>query len=195
MSTMFRRFAAIAAAAVTLPVVVIGIAAGSAGAEPGMGGPGSTPVPTIGPPPPPATCIRSLDINDRSVVEGTRTEANDAIYGYLTFTVSSNSCGRGGTVSYTTLPGTASADGDYVSESGTLTFATGSTANRYITIQIRRDGAPGDDETMHVVLHSPSSAIDIDDAVGRGTIVNDDYSCGPPPGLPPYLHPDYHCSE
>lgn len=194
MSTMFRRFAAVAAAAVALPVVVIGIATGTAGAEPGQGG--STPPPTTVPAPPPPLCIRSLDINDRTVVEGTRTEANDAIYGYMTFTVSSNSCGRGGTVSYTTLPGTASAGGDYVSESGTLTFAAGSTANRYITIQIRRDGAPGDDETMHVVLHNPSSSlIDIDDGVGRGTIANDDYSCGPPPGLPPYLHPDYHCSE
>jgi len=191
--TTFRRLAAVAAGTVALPIIAIGIVAGAASAAPGPIGDASVVPPSWTEPP--TMCIRSVDIADESNPEGTRTGANDAIYSYLTFAITSTGCAFGGTIEYQTLAGTATTGSDFVAKSGTLTFATGSLSTRYISVQVRRDGAPGGDETVYLWLRDASALIDITDSLGRGTIVNDDFSCGPPPGLPPYLHPDYHCSE
>lgn len=197
MSSKFRRLAALAAAAATLPVVVIGVAAGAAGAEPGPGLMSAPAATTYTGPPIPVPCVRRIEINDRFMLEGTRSSDSDSAYTYMTFEVTTNfSCTREGTVEYQTV--NVSADSwDYVATSGTLRFNSGSSATKHITVLVKKDGSPGGTESFALVLTDASSGIDVEDAVGRGNILNDDTVCVPPPGWvpqPPY-YPDYHCSE
>src|SRR3989442_3391344 len=76
------------------------------------------------------------------------------------------------TVSYTTLNGTAGTPKDYVSQSGTLTFAPGDTS-KTITVQIVGDTTKESNETLTVRLSNPSNAT-IAKADGIGTIIDDD---------------------
>ncbi|PAY17842.1 hypothetical protein CKO51_19305 [Rhodopirellula sp. SM50] len=76
-------------------------------------------------------------------------------------------------VDYTTQDQTATtANGDYTTHSGTLTFPPGVTS-RTISIQTNDDGSFEFDETFKLVLSNPVSA-SITDTTGVGTIVNDD---------------------
>ena len=60
------------------------------------------------------------------------------------------------TVVYSTSDGTAVAAGDYVAQTGTLTFAPGDTTQT-ITIAIANDTDPEGDETFFISLSSPSA--------------------------------------
>ncbi len=77
------------------------------------------------------------------------------------------------TVDYATVNATASSPGDYTSVSDTLTFAPSDTS-KTISITIVGDTAPEENETFEVHLSNPSNA-QIADAVGVGTIENDDF--------------------
>src|SRR6266540_3392491 len=76
------------------------------------------------------------------------------------------------TVNYATADGTATAGSDYVSSSGTVTFAAG-TITQTITITVSGDLAYEPDETFVVNLSAPTNAT-LADSQGQGTITNDD---------------------
>ncbi|QOV89480.1 Calx-beta domain-containing protein [Humisphaera borealis] len=76
-------------------------------------------------------------------------------------------------VNFATADGTAKAAlNDYVSRSGTITFAAGQTS-KTITVTIVGDTRKGGNETVFVNLTSPLGAT-IADSQGVGTILNDD---------------------
>lgn len=78
------------------------------------------------------------------------------------------------TVNYATADGSATtADGDYDSTAGSLTFNPGSTAAQAIGVVIRGDAKFEQDQDFFLNLTSASGAA-IADGQGRGTILNDD---------------------
>jgi len=93
-----------------------------------------------------------------------------------TFTVSlSNESFETITVDFATADGTATtADNDYQSTSGTLTFSPGETSEN-ITVSVNGDTEIEPDESFFVNLSDPTNAT-IADGQGEGTIVNDDLS-------------------
>lgn len=107
-------------------------------------------------------------ISDASATEGSA----------LVFTVT-----RGGTtsasqnVSYATSNGTATAGSDYTTKSGTLTFAIGQTSQT-ISVATIDDAASEASETVNVTLSGATGGATISDALGVGTIIDND---APPP--------------
>jgi M6 family metalloprotease-like protein len=120
-----------------------------------------------GPPPPPA-----ISINDVSVTEGNSgtTNANFAV----NLSAASSSAV---TVNWATAPGTATADTDYVTASGMVTFAPNVTS-QMVTVQVKGDTAFESNETFNVNLANPVGAT-IGKGTGVGTIVNDDTNMSP----------------
>ena len=108
-----------------------------------------------------------------SVVEGNTGDTNT-----LTFVVTkSGATGKQVTVAYAaSAASTASAD-DYVSASGTLRFAPGTTTQT-ITVTITGDDTPESDETIVIELSNPSNAL-ITTATATGTITDDDVGLDP----------------
>jgi Calx-beta domain len=82
------------------------------------------------------------------------------------------------TVDYATVDGTAAAPGDYVSASGTVSFAPGQTA-KLVAVDVVGDATDEPDETFEVHLSGAAGAT-IADAAGTGTIRNDDGAAPPP---------------
>ncbi len=74
------------------------------------------------------------------------------------------------TVQYATSNGTASAGLDYVSVSGTISFAPGET-QKIITVPVKADYLAEANETFTLVLSNPSGST-ITDGSGTGTIIN-----------------------
>lgn len=109
----------------------------------------------------------SLSINDVSVTEGNA----GTLTATLTVTLSAAS-GQTLSVNYATADLTATAATDYVSASGTLTFAPGVTTQT-IAVTVNGDTTPEADETFAVNLTAPTNAT-VADAQGIVTIVNDD---------------------
>jgi hypothetical protein len=108
-----------------------------------------------------------LTINNVSVTEPDSGTVNVT----LTVTLSAAS-GRNISVNYATANGTASSSSDYVSKTGTLSFAAGQTT-RTIVIQVRGDVLAEANETFFVNLSAAVNAT-IADAQGLATILNDD---------------------
>jgi hypothetical protein len=108
-----------------------------------------------------------LSINDVSAAEGTGANTS------LSFEVSlSNSSASIVTVDFDTVDDSALSPSDFVSNSGTLTFAAGTTS-QILPIEIAGDYLIENDESFTVVLSAPNNA-SIDDGTGIGTIENDD---------------------
>jgi chitinase len=76
------------------------------------------------------------------------------------------------TVAYATAGGTATAGSDFLSTSGTLTFAPGETG-KTIAVQVVGDRLPEPTETFVVTLSGPTNAY-IATGQGNGTIVDDE---------------------
>jgi len=110
----------------------------------------------------------SISIGDVSVTEGNSGTTSAA------FTVSLSGPSRDTvTVDYATGNGSATtADNDYQSTTGTLTFSPGQTS-KTITVLVNGDTKVETDETFVVNLSNPANA-SITDGQGRGTILNDD---------------------
>ncbi|WP_433272810.1 Calx-beta domain-containing protein [Actinosynnema sp. CS-041913] len=118
--------------------------------------------------------VPGLSINDVTVAEG------DAGTTPATFTVSLDRPSPSPvTVNFTTANGTAVAPGDYTATAGTVTFAPGETA-KPATVPVVGDTVDELNETFTVTLSAADGAA-ITDAVGVGTIVDDDrdgvFSC------------------
>jgi hypothetical protein len=114
--------------------------------------------------------IALLAINDVSITEGNSGTKT------LTFTVTRSGLTTSAvTVNYATANDTATtANNDYVSTSGTLSFANGETT-KTISVTINGDTPPEADETFLVNLANATNAT-ISDSQGIGTILNDDAS-------------------
>jgi uncharacterized delta-60 repeat protein/CSLREA domain-containing protein len=110
----------------------------------------------------------TLSIDDVSITEGNSGTAN------LTFTVTlSASSNMTVSAGYSTAHGTATtADNDYQSTSGTLTFNPGD-LTKTVAVVVNADQKTEPDETVFVVLSSPVNAA-FSDSQGTGTILNDD---------------------
>jgi ribosomal protein L35AE/L33A len=109
----------------------------------------------------------SLVINNVTVTEG-NTGTVSAVF---TVTLSAAS-GQTVTVNYATANGTASSASDYITTSGTLTFAASATTQT-ITVPVRGDTLVEANETFVVNLSGASNAT-IADTQGVGTITNND---------------------
>ena len=117
----------------------------------------------------------TLSINDVSVAEGNSGTSTAR----FTVTLSAASTSTV-TVNYATADATATAGSDYVSKSGTLTFAAGTTS-QFVDVVVNGDTTVESNETFVVNLSSPVGAT-IADGQGVGTITNDDTSTPPPTG-------------
>jgi hypothetical protein len=107
----------------------------------------------------------TVAISDLSVGEGSTADP--------VFTVSlSSPSTQQVTVNYAVADGTGLATTDYVTSSGTLSFAAGETS-KTITLPLRRDDLPELDERVYVNLSAPVNAT-LADAQGVGTIADDD---------------------
>ncbi|MBE9226175.1 DUF4347 domain-containing protein [Phormidium sp. LEGE 05292] len=108
-----------------------------------------------------------------SINDVTQSEENNGTTNF-NFTVSlNNASSQPITVNYTTQDGTATtADNDYTSNSGVLTFAAGET-QKSISVAVNGDTKSEADETFEVKLSNPTNAT-IADETGVGTIKNDD---------------------
>lgn len=117
--------------------------------------------------------LPALSINDVSQNEG------DAGTTSFTFTVTkTNDSSQTVTVDYATAAGTATAGGscaagvDYVTKSGSLSFAPGE-MSKTVTVNGCGDTTLEGDETFFVNLSNPANS-SISDSQGMGTIKNDD---------------------
>lgn len=111
---------------------------------------------------------------------GSATAAENA--GAITFTVRlDKAASQSVTVNYTTADGTAKVGSDYISKSGTVTFAAGQT-EQAITISLVDDALPESTETFSVNLASPTNAT-LGTSTGTGTITDND-STTPPSSNP-----------
>jgi hypothetical protein len=111
--------------------------------------------------------LPSLSIGNVSMSEGNSGQSN------MTFNVALSAASTSQvTVNYATSNGTAQAGSDYLSTSGTLTFAPGQTIKQ-IQVPILGDTTVESDETFTVTLSGAAGAI-ISQPTGTGTIVNDD---------------------
>ena len=111
--------------------------------------------------------MSSLSIGNASVVEG-NSGTTPMVF---TVTLSSPSA-VSVAVNYVTLAGTASANRDFQSTSGTLTFAAGETS-KTITVLVIADASKESNETLILRLSNPVNAT-ITKADGMGTINDDD---------------------
>jgi CSLREA domain-containing protein len=109
----------------------------------------------------------TLSINDVTVTEGNTTTVNAS----FTVTLSAVS-GQAVTVNFATANGTAVQPGDYVSNSGLLTFAPGETT-KTVNVVVAGDLLDELDETFNVNLTSAVNAT-LNDGVGLGTITDND---------------------
>ena len=117
----------------------------------------------------------TISVNDVTVTEGNSGTTP------ATFTVSlSQASGRTVTVAYATSDSTATQPSDYASTSGTLTFNPGDTS-KTVTVNVNGDTTVEPDEAFHLDLSSPTNAT-TSDALGVGTITNDDVAI--PPATP-----------
>lgn len=94
----------------------------------------------------------------------------------LSFTVNLSAAATGPvTVNYATANGTASAESDYKTTSGTLTFAPGASLSQTILVPVLGDLNLENDETFTITLSNPSSGTDLGSVFSAtATIINDD---------------------
>ncbi|OFW79562.1 MAG: hypothetical protein A2Z48_09370 [Actinobacteria bacterium RBG_19FT_COMBO_70_19] len=112
--------------------------------------------------------IPTLSINNVAALEGNAGLTN------FVFTVTlSAASGQTVTVDFATANGSAVTPGDYVANSGTVTFDPGTTT-RTITIQVVGDAVVEANETFTVNLSNAMNATVSGTGVGTGTITNDD---------------------
>jgi len=112
-----------------------------------------------------------LGVGDPSVVEGTTGDSPtlDFIVYYDGQPTSDV------TVHYATADGSATlANGDYTAVSGTLTFSLGGPNYQYVSVPVTGDTTVEGDETVTLNLSGPTPSDTPMQAVGTGTIVNDD---------------------
>ena len=115
------------------------------------------------------TSLPTLSIDDVTLAEG-----NEGTTPFVFTVTMSAASSTDVTVDYASTDGTATvAAGDYTAVSGTLTITAGETSGT-ITVLVNGDTKVEPDETFTVTLSNASGAT-IADAVGTGTIIDDDF--------------------
>jgi len=115
----------------------------------------------------------SLSIADATVFEGNSGTR------LMTFEVTANAPPpAASTVNFSTVDGTAVAGTDYISQSGTISFAPGE-SRKIISVTINGDLNVEADEVFQVKLSNPTG-ISLFRSIGTGTITNDDSAAGTP---------------
>lgn len=114
----------------------------------------------------------SVSISDAQVNEG------DSGTVTITFTVSRDKNAGAFSIDFVTgdLSATA-ANGDFVAQTGTLTFTAGGALTQTITVVVNGDEAIENDETFNVILSNvinTTGTATLSDAISIGTITNDD---------------------
>ena len=120
------------------------------------------------------TITPSVSIGDVTVSEGNTTSSTSFMV-TLSTPASTNQ-----SVSFATSDGDAIAGSDYVGSAGVVTFLPGE-LQKSVAVTILGDTVQELNETFLVTLSSPSAGLELGDAVGLGTILNDDI---PPNQLP-----------
>lgn len=106
-------------------------------------------------------------------VAGTRTTEGDSGTRAMRFTITRHGASSGAaSVAYATLPGTASAGVDYLTASGTISFAGGETV-KTADVTINGDTATEGNESLFLQLSSPAG-VALQNAVAAGVIDDDD---------------------
>ena len=82
------------------------------------------------------------------------------------------------TVDYATSDTTATAQSDYQSKNGALSFTPGETT-KTVTVNVVADTEVEPNETFKLTLSNPSNNVDLNNAVGIATITNDDIATLP----------------
>jgi predicted extracellular nuclease len=109
-----------------------------------------------------------VSISDISQVEGNSGSST------FTFTITRTGGTGAFTLDYSTADGTATtANGDYVSTSGTLSFAAGENSKQ-VSVTVNGDTAGEFNETFTLNLSNPTGFAVLADSSGTGRIVNDD---------------------
>ncbi|MGI9214064.1 MAG: Calx-beta domain-containing protein, partial [Methylococcaceae bacterium] len=118
--------------------------------------------------------IQDDDLSVLSITNATLTEGNSATQDAVLTVNLSAPATQTVTVNYTTTDGTANASSDYITRTGTLSFAPG-TSVREIRVPIIGDTKNESDENFSVVLSNPKNA-SLDSARYQAsvTIINDD---------------------
>lgn len=112
----------------------------------------------------------SVSINDVSKMEG-----NWWGLTYYQFEVERTGGTGAITVDYATSDGTALlSNNDYIANSGTLTWGSGGSNFKYITIAVRKDNTFESDELFYINLSNPTGGATISDGQGIAEILNDD---------------------
>ncbi|WP_162560690.1 Calx-beta domain-containing protein [Methylobacterium durans] len=123
-----------------------------------------------------APALPVISISDSSVTEGNSGTLPASFK--VSLTAASN---EPITVAYSSLNGSATAGSDYTATSGTLTFAPGETT-KTISVPVIDDTLVESSETFQVRLSSATKAT-IGQAIGTGTILNDDAAPPPSPSI------------
>jgi hypothetical protein len=112
--------------------------------------------------------VPTVSITDVSATEGNSGTKNFTFTAYLSL-----KSGRQISVQYATSNGTAIAETDYITSSGTLTFNVGD-STKTASIVVKGDTYHEANETFYVTLSNPNAAASLGDSLGIGTIQNDD---------------------
>jgi ELWxxDGT repeat protein len=108
-----------------------------------------------------------LQVSDVALAEGDA-GTTDAAFVVTVFPGSSQTV----TVDFATSTGSAAAGSDYVTASGTLTFAPG-VASQTVEVQVVGDTVPEPDETFFLELSNPTNAF-VGDGRGAATVLDDE---------------------
>lgn len=120
---------------------------------------------------PQSSTATRVSISDAVVTEG---DAGETV---MHFTVTRTDNEGDFTVDFATADGTATDGADYTADAGTLTFAAGGDLTQDIAITIKGDVDVETDEDFTVTLQNlvnGTGTAELGDAVGTGTITNDD---------------------
>lgn len=115
----------------------------------------------------------NVSISDVTLTEG---DSGDQV---MTFTVTRTNTTGAFTVDFATTDGSAQNGSDYAETHGTLTFLAGGPASQTVSVTIHGDATPEPNEAFAVNLSNlvvTSGAAALVDAVGQGSIVNDDFA-------------------
>jgi subtilisin family serine protease len=113
-----------------------------------------------------------------TIVGGSVAEGNSGTTA-LTFTITlASPAAATVTVNYATANGTATAGGDYLAQSGVVSFSPGETS-KTITVNVVGDTAFESNETLSIALSGASANARIQTGTATGTIFNDDLSQTP----------------
>ena len=124
------------------------------------------------------TALGTILNDDAPVAINIADSAGNEDAGTITFTVTlASPVASTVTVDFVTTDGTAIAGVDYVTRSGTLTFAPNDQSETF-TVTLLADTAFEGNETFTVTLSNPSSTTIIADGTATGTILNDDTPSG-----------------